>query len=53
MLKNYKIPFEEVYYDANGCFAPVLLFVFTISKGPCILKLKVRSALVSFVKIIF
>lgn len=38
---------------AIGCFAPEFVFDFTISNGPCTVKLKVRSALVSFEKVSF
>lgn len=41
--------FEGGAEVAKGCLAPEFVFVFTISNGPDIFKLKVRSAFESFV----
>lgn len=46
MVSGFLPPFA---YVASGCAAPVLLLVFTISKGPLIFRLKVISAFVLFV----
>jgi hypothetical protein len=44
--KSLKLLFEGV---ARGCTAPVLLLVFTMSKGPFMFNLNVMSALVLLV----
>lgn len=45
--------FEGVTPLAIGCLAPEFVFDFTMSKGPETLKLNVRSALVSLLKVNF
>lgn len=53
-LSTFELDFEPLLsYPANGWTAPLFVFVFTISNGPFIFKLKVRSALESFVYVNF
>lgn len=44
---------EGAAATAIGCFAPEFVLDLTISKGPLTLKLKVKSAFVSFEKVSF